>query len=58
MPVNMNDVIEHSLKFTQGRWKDEAESKDIKITINKESTTLPPVAGNVSELIELFANLH
>ncbi len=57
MPVNMNDVIEHSLKFTQGRWKDEAESKDIKITINKESTNLPPVAGNVSELIELFANL-
>jgi PAS domain S-box-containing protein len=57
MPVHINDIIEQSLQFTQGRWKDEAESKDIKITINKDSTTLPPIAGNVSELIELFANL-
>jgi len=57
MPVNMNNIIEQSLKFTQGRWKDEAESKDIKITIKKKSTTLPAIAGNASELIELFANL-
>ena len=57
MPVNMNDIIEQSLKFTQGKWKDEAESKDIKITIKQKSTTLPAIAGNASELIELFANL-
>jgi len=57
MPVNLNDVIEHSLKFTRGRWKDEAESKDIKISINQERATLPSIAGNISELIELFANL-
>jgi CheY-like chemotaxis protein len=57
MAVNMNDIIEQSLKFTQGRWKDEAESKDIKITINQKRTTLPSIAGNAAELIELFANL-
>ena len=56
-PVNLQEVIDSSLEFTKARWMDEAQSKDIKITIEKKFSQLPPIAGNVSELIELFTNL-
>ena len=56
-PVNLNDVIESSLDLTKGRWKDEAQSNDIKITIEKQFYQMPSIAGNISELIELFTNL-
>jgi len=39
------------------RWKGEAESKGIKFTIQQNYSTLPPIAGNASELRELFTNL-
>jgi PAS domain S-box-containing protein len=56
-PVNLNDVIESSLDLTKVRWKDEAQSKDIKIVIEKQFSQMPAIAGNTSELIELFTNL-
>ena len=57
MTVDLNGIIEQSLEITRGRWKDEAESKDIKITIERDGAALPSVEGTVSELIELFAHL-
>jgi PAS domain S-box-containing protein len=56
-PVNLSDVIENSLDLTKGRWKDEAQSHDIKITIEKQFSQMPSIGGNASELIELFTNL-
>ncbi|MDX1779423.1 MAG: PAS domain S-box protein, partial [Thermodesulfobacteriota bacterium] len=56
-PANLSDVIESSLALTKGRWKDEAQSKDIKLTIEKQFSRMPSIAGNTSELIELFTNL-
>jgi PAS domain S-box-containing protein len=56
-PVNLNDVIESSLDLTKVRWKDEAQSKDIKITIEKQYSKMPSIAGDSSELVELFTNL-
>ncbi len=56
-PVNLNDVIESSLELTKVRWKDEAQSNDIKITIEKHFSKMPSIVGNTAELIELFTNL-
>ncbi len=56
-PVDLNDVIESSLELTKVRWKDEAQSNDIKITIEKQFSRMPSIAGNASEMIELFTNL-
>jgi signal transduction histidine kinase/CheY-like chemotaxis protein len=56
-PVDLNDVIESSLDLTKVRWKDESQSKDIKITIAKQFSRMPSISGNASEMIELFTNL-
>ncbi len=34
--VDLNEVIEHTLEFTEVRWKDETGPKGIKINIQKE----------------------
>jgi signal transduction histidine kinase/ActR/RegA family two-component response regulator len=56
-PVDLNDVVESSLELTKVRWKDEAQSNDIKITIEKQFSRMPSISGNTSEMIELFTNL-
>ena len=55
--VDINEVIENALDYVKVRWKDEAESKGIKFKITKALSPLPPVAGNASELREVFTNL-
>jgi CheY-like chemotaxis protein/anti-sigma regulatory factor (Ser/Thr protein kinase) len=39
------------------KWKDNAESKGIRITIHKEYSTLPAISGSAAELREVFTNL-
>jgi PAS domain S-box-containing protein len=55
--VNINEVIADALNFTKMRWKDDAESKEIKINIQKELSTLPTTAGSGAELREVMVNL-
>jgi signal transduction histidine kinase len=55
--VNINELIENTLEFTKVRWKNEAESKGIKIKIKKEFSPLAPITGIPSELREVFTNL-
>jgi CheY-like chemotaxis protein len=45
------------LEFTRPRWKDNPESKGIKITIKKELSPLPTTSGSGAELREVFTNL-
>jgi CheY-like chemotaxis protein/anti-sigma regulatory factor (Ser/Thr protein kinase) len=55
--VDINELLENVLDFTSVRWKDEAESKGIQITIQKDFSPLPPTLGSASELREVFTNL-
>jgi CheY-like chemotaxis protein/anti-sigma regulatory factor (Ser/Thr protein kinase) len=55
--VDINELIEHALEFTKVRWKDEAESKGIKIQIKKEISSPATIIGSASELREVFTNL-
>jgi PAS domain S-box-containing protein len=54
--VDINELIDHALEFTRVRWKDDTESKGIKIKIIKEFSSLPSIAGSASELREVFTN--
>lgn len=56
-PVNLNEMINHVLEFTKGKWKNGAESKGIKINVKKDLSPLPLIAGSASELREVFTNL-
>ena len=55
--IDVNEIIDNALEFTKVRWKDDAESKGIKIKIQKEFSTLPPTSGSAAELREVFTNL-
>jgi PAS domain S-box-containing protein len=57
MSVDVNKVVEEALEITKVRWKNEADSKGIKIDVQKMFSSLPFVAGSVSELREVFTNL-
>jgi len=55
--VDINELINHALEFTRVRWKDNAESKGIKINIQKKLSPIPSTSGSASELREVFTNL-
>ena len=57
MPVDVNKVVEDALAITKVRWKDEADLKGIKIDVQRVLSSLPLIAGSVSELREVFTNL-
>jgi len=54
---DINQLLDDALEFTSVRWKNEAESKGIKINIQKEYSSLPPTQGSAAELREVFTNL-
>jgi PAS domain S-box-containing protein len=55
--VNLNEIIDNALEFTRVKWKDEAESKGIKINIQKDLSILPATSGSAAELREVVTNL-
>ena len=55
--IDLNEVIDNALEFTRIKWKDETESKGIRIKIKKELSPLAPILGSSSELREVFPNL-
>jgi len=55
--VDLNEIIEEVIDFTRTKWKDEAEAKGITIRVQVSLAELPLVAGNASELREVFINL-
>ena len=55
--ADVNKLLENSLEFTSVRWKDDAESKGIKINIEKVFSSLPMTSGSAAELREVFTNI-
>jgi hypothetical protein len=54
--VGINELLKNSLEFTAVRWKSGAESKGIKINIEKDFSSLPSTSGSAAELREVFTN--
>ena len=55
--VDLNEIVDNALEFTKMKWKNNAESKGIKINIKKELSPLPTTSGSAAELREVFTNL-
>jgi CheY-like chemotaxis protein/anti-sigma regulatory factor (Ser/Thr protein kinase) len=55
--VDVQKVINDSFEFTKARWKDKAESKGIKINIERELLPVPLAWGSASELREVLTNI-
>jgi two-component system cell cycle sensor histidine kinase/response regulator CckA len=55
--VDLNSIIKDSIEITKPRWKDEAQSKGIRIEMVSNLEDIPFVSGSASELREVFANM-
>ncbi len=53
-PVDILQLIEETLTITRSQWKDHAQRDGVKYSIEKELEPLPVVAGDVSDLREVF----
>jgi signal transduction histidine kinase len=56
-PLDVGQVLRDAIGLTRSRWKDEAQIRGVTFAISTDIAETPPVAGDVEELRELFANL-
>ena len=49
-PLYVNPLVEEVLEITEPRWRDEAESRGIRYSIDWQPGDAPPVAGAVADL--------
>jgi len=55
--VDLNSLVQQSLKLSQPKWKDQALANGVAIEIKTELDSVPSVAGHESELREVLTNL-
>ena len=55
--VDINSIIKDSIEITKPKWKDEVQSRGIRIEIVSNLEEIPPVSGNASELREVITNM-
>lgn len=55
--VDLNSLVQQSVKLSQPKWKDQALANGVAIEIKTELEPVPPVAGHESELREVLTNL-
>lgn len=55
--VDLNRLVEQSVKLSQPKWKDQALANGVAIEIKTELDSVPSVAGHESELREVLTNL-
>ncbi|ULA61132.1 MAG: Histidine kinase [Nitrospira sp.] len=55
--VDLNRLVEQSVKLSQPKWKDQALANGAAIEIKTELASVSPVAGHESELREVLTNL-
>jgi PAS domain S-box-containing protein len=55
--VDINSIIKDSIEITKPRWKDEAQSRGIRIEMVFHLEDIPFASGNASELREVITNM-
>jgi len=55
--VDVNAIIKDSMEMTKPKWKDEPQSRGIRIEIVSNLEEIPSVSGNASELREVITNM-
>jgi PAS domain S-box-containing protein len=55
--VDINSIIKDSIEITKPKWKDEAQSRGIRIEMVSNLEEIPFTSGNASELREVFSNM-
>jgi len=56
-PVNLNQLVRQTIELTVTKWKDQAQSNGITISVPSELQKIPLINGNSSELRNALTNL-
>jgi PAS domain S-box-containing protein len=55
--VDINSIIKDSIEITKPKWKDEVQSRGVRIEIVSNFGEIPSVSGSASEFREVFTNM-
>jgi PAS domain S-box-containing protein len=55
--VDINSIVKDSIEITKPKWKDEAQSRGLRIEIVSNLENIPFASGNASELREVITNM-
>jgi PAS domain S-box-containing protein len=55
--VNLNQLVEEIVEVTRSRWKDQAQSKGVHYDVVVETTPIPVISGDPSEIREALINI-
>ncbi len=55
--MDINAIVKDAVEITRPKWKDEAQRRGTKIKMATHLGSVPPAAGNVSELREVLINM-
>lgn len=55
--VDINQIVANAIEVSRPRWRDEAESRGVRVHMDAELNEVPPINGNAAELGEVFLNL-
>src|SRR5262249_49533997 len=56
-PIDLNQLVEQVILFTQPRWRYQAQANGITIHVESELQRLPAVTGDAADLCEALTNL-
>jgi PAS domain S-box-containing protein len=55
--VDLNTVVQSTIDLSRPRWRDDAQQKGMKVEVERDLKTIPPVLGKAAELREVLVNL-
>jgi GAF domain-containing protein/ActR/RegA family two-component response regulator len=55
--IDLNEIVRDALDMTQARWREEPQSRGIRIDVRTELGTIPAIGGDAAELREALMNL-
>lgn len=55
--IDVNVVVQSTIDLTRPRWRDDAQSKGLKVEIERELEFMPSIRGKAAELREVLINL-
>ena len=56
-PVDLSEILQDAVEMTRSYWDSEARRRNVKIRLEADTPTVPPILGKDSELREVFTNL-
>jgi len=55
--VDLNSVVDNSVELTTAKWKDECETRGVRVDVRFERGRIPSIQGNAADLTQVVSNL-